>query len=753
MGFVNGVPLRHLFFLVSCLLLALRAESTSSLIRRTAYMVHMDTSLMPKAFKDHHTWYSSTIDSLKFNNSGFENYQSSSPSLIYAYDHALSGFCALFSLQELQDLKKSVGFISAFKDSSFTLHTTHTPEFLSLNPSTGLWPASNYGEDVIVGVIDSGVWPESESFKDNGMSPKLPKKWKGMCVEGQSFNSSLCNAKLIGVSMNSARDTRGHGTYTASIAAGNYVAGANFFGYASGIAKGIAPRARLAVYKVSWNEGRYVYDAAAAIDQAIADGVDIISMSLSRPKNVPLQRDLLAKATFGAMANGVLVSSSAGNKGTDGEILQNGYPWVLTVTAGTTDRWYTGTLALENGLSITGWTLFIGNISNYRSLPLVYEKRRFMCDRALWEIPIGIIICNGYLPLSHQIQNIAQYRVWGAVFIANKSISSEIENTQHTIPCPCMIISSRDALALLEYVESTNSPLARMTFHQTVEGIKPAPIVSANALRGPSLLFPGILKPDVLAPGTLVLAAWPSKLKMEKGWRTFYSRYNILSGTSMACPHASGVAALLKGAHPEWSPSGIRSAIMTTANPLDNTHSPIKDNMNNLAASPLAMGAGQIQPNEALDPGLIYDATPQDYVNLLCSMNFTTEEISSFTRSRNHNCSTPSSDFNYPAFVVSRHDNVTPIVQKFQRTVTNVGEGAATYKARVTYPEGSTVEVLPGELIFRKKYEKQSYNVTISHKGNNDGEISFGALIWVEQNGNRAVRSPIVISPAIYPRE
>ncbi|KAB1199441.1 Subtilisin-like protease SDD1 [Morella rubra] len=145
-----------------------------------------------------------------------------------------------------------------------------------------------------------------------------------------------------------------------------------------------------------------------------------------------------------------------------------------------------------------------------------------------------------------------------------------------------------------------------------------------------------------------------------------------------ACPHASGVAALLKGVHPEWSPSAIKSAIMTTADPYDSTHSPIKDSSNNLVASPLAMGAGQIQPNQALDPGLIYDASPQDYTDFLCSMNFTKEQIWSIIGSKKHSCLKRNPDFNYPAFVVSKGDNGTSDVQNFRRTVTNAGEGAAT---------------------------------------------------------------------------
>ncbi|KAF3970219.1 hypothetical protein CMV_006069 [Castanea mollissima] len=249
-----------------------------------------------------------------------------------------------------------------------------------------------------------------------------------------------------------------------------------------------------------------------------------------------------------------------------------------------------------------------------------------------------------------------------------------------------MVIASSDGVALMEYLESTQMPSATMTFFQTITGIKPAPNVVANALRGPSR-FPGILKPDVMAPGALVLAAWPSNIKVATDQKqvALHSDYTILSGTSIACPHAAGVAALLKRAHPDWSPTAIKSAIMTTADTYDNTHNPIKDNKNNSIASPLAVGAGQIHPNQALDPGLIYDAIHRT-VNFLCSMNLEENKILSITRSKKYDCSKSSSDFNYPSFVV-----LTSIGQNFQRIVTHVGEGATTYKGNVTLPEGSTV--------------------------------------------------------------
>lgn len=208
------------------------------------------------------------------------------------------------------------------------------------------------------------------------------------------------------------------------------------------------------------------------------------------------------------------------------------------------------------------------------------------------------------------------------------------------------------------------------------------------------------------------------------------------------------VAALLKGAHPEWSVTAIISAITTTATPSDNTQKPIRDLRNDFqSASPLAMGAGHINPNQALDPGLIYDAPPQDFVNLLCSMNFSFDQISSIIKTRIYNCSTPSSNINYPSFIVLYNDNSTTKVQNFTRITTNVGKGATTYKVNVTAPEDSVVVVSPKILTFQEKYERQSYNVTTNYKGNDKEKVSFGELVSVEENDKHMVRSPIVISP------
>lgn len=746
------------------LLLLLLVHGSLALSERKTYIVHMDKSLMPRAFVGSpSTWYSSIINTIKPAGGGDDDDNHGGASHVYTYDTALHGFSAVLSEEELVALKKSSGFISAYPDSVVKLDTTHTPRFLSLNPAFGLWLASEFGKDVIVGVIDSGVWPESKSYNDYGMTP-IPSKWKGTCQVGQDFNSSLCNLKLIGaqyfnkglmaanpnvtLSMNSTRDTFGHGTHTSSTAAGNYVDNASFFGYASGTATGVAPRARLAMYKVSWDEGTYVSDMIAGMDKAVADGVDIISISMGL-NFAPLYEDPVAIASFGAMENGVLVSSSAGNDGPSLGTLHNGIPWALTTAASSIDRSFAGVLSLGNGQTINGWSTFPAR-AVVRDLPLIYNKTLYGCNSSeLLSSVYGIVICD--IGSFYNQFNISQSTVPAVIFFSDDSAITEFSG----FPNPGVVLSTKYEQDVINYALNSDKPFASISFQHTILETTPAPAVSDYSSRGPAPSCPGILKPDVLSPGTLVLAAWlPDDPIATIGNKILLSNdFNLASGTSMACPHSSGIAALLKGAHPEWSPAAIKSAIMTTAKTLDNAFTPIKDiGFNYDVASPLAMGAGFINPNSALDPGLIYDATKQDYINLLCSMNFTQSQIATIVRSSSFHCTTSSSapDMNYPSFIaLYNKGNTSMITQKFQRTVTNVGNGYSKYQASLTMPKGCFISVSPSTLDFSEKYDKQSYTLSITYSGDRNGTVRAGSITWTEIGGNHTVRSPIVVAPII----
>ncbi|KAK4428915.1 Subtilisin-like protease SBT3 [Sesamum alatum] len=752
------LQLFSVIFLLSLFLLADHHAPQAS-AERSTYIVHMDTSFMPKAFSSHHYWYSSMLQSVKSVVQTSLDRDNLESKLVYTYDNAFHGFSAVMSEPELEALKKSPGFLSAYPDDVVIPDTTHTYKFLSLNTATGLWPASQYGKDECC---------RRARVKDDGMTA-IPARWRGICQEGEGFNSSLCNKKLIGVryfnegvlaanpgvkiSTNSARDETGHGTHVAATAAGNYVDGVSVFGYAPGTARGVAPRARLAAYKVLWREGSFESDALAAIDQALAEGVDILSISLSyRRRN--LYENPIAIAGFGAREKGILVSVSARNRGPDYASLLEGIPWAFVVAAGTVDRWFTGTLTLGNGKTITGWTMFPAK-AIVRDFPVVYNETLSACNSTelLEEAPYSsIIICNitdDHLDFLFLMNDLARTFIPGVIIVSeNPSIFEDSSSFLQ----PAVVITRSDARQVIDCALNGDTPTATIDFQQTVLGMgaRAAPALSSFSSRGPGQGYPGILKPDVMAPGVLVLAAHsPYSSRASIGNNIHLSSdYNLLSGTSMACPHISGIVALLKAAHPKWSPAAIQSAMMTTANPRDNTNQPIKDmGLGYEVASPFGIGAGQVDPNRVLDPGLIYNATVQDYINLVCSMNFTTEQTQTILRS-SYNCSTPSSDLNYPSFLVlyESQETRTTSMGTFNRTLTNVGNGAAKYKVKVEEPNGSTITVSPQTLVFRRKYDKQSYSLTIRYTASSEFFSAPGSITWMEENGNRTVRSPIVVN-------
>ncbi|CAN6680108.1 unnamed protein product [Malus baccata var. baccata] len=721
-----------------------------------AYIIHMDSSAMPKAFSGHERWYLATLlsisDSAKSSNS--------TTKIIHTYTNSIQGFSAVLTLSELEALKKCPGFVSFAHDGPLKLQTTHTSQFLGLTSSSGAWPASNYGEGVIIGLLDTGVWPESESFKDEGMT-EVPSKWKGKCVSGTQFNSSLCNKKLIGarffnkgyiannpeetITMNSPRDTDGHGTHTASTAAGHDVKGASYFGYATGTARGAAPRARIAIYKVVWFDSAYRSDILAAVDQAILDGVDILSISLGYTLDDHfLDDDTIAIATFAAMNRGIFVAASAGNDGPSYGTLLNGAPWAVIVGAGTIDREFQGILTLGNGVQITFTTLYPGNSSGSK-LPIVFADG---CQsvKELMKLKNKIVVCKDNLSISDQVENANSAKVSGAVFVTNFTLSEYYTRSSF----PAVFIGLKDGENVINYIKKSKNPTSILEFKHTVLNTKPAPKVDDYSSRGPFPSCPSVLKPDILAPGSLILAAWTSNnsvAQVQSG--SLFSKFNVVSGTSMAAPHVAGVAALIKQVHPDWSPAAIRSALMTTANPLDNEQNPIIDAQSNLPASPLDIGAGHISPNKAIDPGLIYDATAQDYINLLCAMNYTSKGIQVITGSKS-NCIDRSIHLNYPSFIAyfnnEGSNSSAKVIQEFRRTVTNVGGEKSSYTAKLTAMEGLKVKVEPQRLVFKKKYEKLSYKVTLEGLKLLKEDVVQGSLIWIDDGGKYVVRSPIVVT-------
>ncbi|WCJ19258.1 Subtilisin-like protease [Euphorbia peplus] len=304
----------------------------------------------------------------------------------------------------------------------------------------------------------------------------------------------------------------------------------------------------------------------------------------------------------------------------------------------------------------------------------------------------------------------------------------------------------RDGHLIKDYVDTDPNPTVQLSFGGTVVGVRPSPVVASFSSRGPNSLTPQILKPDILAPGVNILAAWTGAADKDK---SNTDHYNIISGTSMACPHATGVAALVKAAHPNWSPSAIRSALMTSAYTTDNTGpgSVITDEKTAEPANPWAYGSGHINPRKALSPGLVYDISSQDYLTFICSLGYPLKDVQALANNPNLTCSekfTHLGQLNYPSFSVA-FDNKTKEI-RYTRELTNVGVAQSTYEASVTAPPFVVVKVEPSHLVFENVGDKHKYEVIfmLSQIPPAQTHDAFGSIVW--SSTTYMVRSPIAFN-------
>ncbi|XP_062079081.1 subtilisin-like protease SBT5.4 [Humulus lupulus] len=752
----------------------------SSLLKATekkTYIVYMGThshglnpssDALEMATKFHHSLLGSYLGSE----------EKAKDAIIYSYNRHINGFAAILDEVEATEIRKHRDVISVFLSKKVKPATTRSWKFLGLErdnevvPSQSIWKKARFGEDVIIGNLDSGVWPESKSFSEyEGIGP-IPSKWRGSC-QPTIGDKIHCNRKLIGVKYFSkgiltllkmsnasipkenfftSRDTDGHGTHTLSTAGGSFVPRANILGFGNGTAKGGSPKARVAAYKVLWPTGDGA-DTLAAFEAAIADGVDVLSLSLVFPASDFLDNPI-SIGSFHAIMNNIVVVAGAGNDGPDPKTVNNVSPWMLTVAASTIDREFNSYVTLGNKKKLKGASLSSSSLPSQKFYPLINGadakvaevnplKATFCRPNSLDpnKVKGKILICVAGDEISPSNKS-HQAHLAGAVgmILINHILINDTEAETYVLPTSHL--NATEGTFVYEYLNTTKNPIAYISPAKTEVRVKPSPIMASFSSRGPNPIEPALLKPDITAPGVNILAAFteavgPTKLTFDKRRVPF----NIISGTSMACPHVSGIAGLLKTLHPDWSPAAIHSAIMTTARVQDSNKGPLLD-WNKKKASPFEYGSGHVQPNRAMDPGLVYDRTIEDYVDFLCAHGIDETLLEKFTKKPYNKCPTSFNlaNFNYPSIVVNNLSSQSVIIT---RKVKNVGS-PGTYKAYVRAPNGVSIYVKPTSLKFSKIGEEKKFEIILKPKvvGKPKNYV-FGQLKW--SDGKHYVRSPIVV--------
>ncbi|CAI9293145.1 unnamed protein product [Lactuca saligna] len=750
-----------------CVLAAVIHPSSAA---KQTYIVQMKHHQKPTSYLTHSDWYSHHLQALT---------SATHDALLYTYTTAYHGFAASLDPQQAQALRESDSVLGVYEDTVYQLHTTRTPEFLGIENElgflTGQTPQqfSVASNDVIIGVLDTGVWPESKSFDDSGM-PAVPTRWRGECEEYEDFKATLCNKKLVGArkyyygfrkaaeveimkEKPTPRDLNGHGTHTSSTAAGSQVGNATLFGYATGTARGMAVHARVASYKVCWRLGCFSSDILAAMDQAISDGVNVLSMSLGAG-SMPYYHDPIAIGAFKAMEMGVFVSCSGGNSGPAKSSISNVAPWIMTVGAGTLDRDFPAYAVLGNGKRVTGVSLYSGKGMVDKPVELVYNAGKRNNSSSKLCLPGSlesdlvrgkVVFCDrGLNPRAEK--GIVVKEAGGVGMILANTVANGEELVADSHVLPAVAVGRKVGDEIRKYLKTEAKPTAVLSFGWTVLGVKPSPVVAAFSSRGPNKITPEILKPDVIGPGVNILAGWsgasgPTGISSDDR----ITQYNIMSGTSMSCPHISGLAALLKAAHPKWSTSAIKSALMTTAYTVDNTKSPLRDAAGGQASTPWAHGAGHVDPHKAISPGLVYDISTKEYIAFLCSLGYTMKQVEAVVNRPNVTCSRRFRDpgqLNYPSFSIVFGESR---VVRYTRRLTNVGPvGDVSYEVEVEAPEGVEVMVRPERVVFKEVGERVRYTVTFvlkkKKKKKGRGGHGFGSITW--KNGENRVRSPVAFT-------
>ncbi|XP_057467817.1 subtilisin-like protease SBT2.6 [Actinidia eriantha] len=724
---------------------------------------------------------------------------------LYSYRHLINGFAVHISPEQAEILRRAPSVKSVERDWKVRRLTTHTPQFLGL--PTGVWPTGGgfdkAGEGIVIGFVDSGIFPHHPSFATYNQEPYGPlPKYRGKCEVDPDTKKSFCNGKIIGaqhfaeaaiaagvfnpaIDFASPLDGDGHGSHTAAIAAGNNGVPVRIHGYEFGKASGMAPRVRIAVYKALYRLfGGFVADVVAAIDQAVHDGVDILNLSMS-PNSPPAT----AKTTFlnpfdatllSAVKAGVFVAQAAGNGGPFPKTLLSYSPWITTVAAAVDDRRYKNHLTLGNGKILPGiglspathgnrtFTMVAANDVLLDSSVMKYSPSDCQKPEVLNKnlVEGNILLCGysfNFVVGTASIKKVSETaKSLGAIgfvlAVENISPGTKFDPVPTGIP-GILITEVSKSMELINYykISTTRDWTGRVKSFKATGTIgdglmailhKSAPQVALFSARGPnikdySFQDADLLKPDILAPGSLIWAAWALNGTDEVNY--IGEGFAMISGTSMAAPHIAGIAALVKQKHPHWSPAAIKSALMTTSTTLDRAERPLQaqqysgsETMTLVAATPFDYGSGHVNPRASLDPGLIFDAGYEDYIGFLCTIpGINAHEIKNYTNSPCNYTLGHSWNFNTPSITISHLVGT----QTVTRTVTNVAEEEETYVITARMAPAVAIETNPPAMTLRPGASRK-FSVTLTPRSVT-GAYTFGEVL-MKGSRRHKVRIPVV---------
>lgn len=686
---------------------------------------------------------------------------------------AVNGFSATLTSDQAIKLAKNPGVLVVAPDTENAPDYSST-DFLKLSGSNGTWNTNFGGQDaagkgVVVGVIDTGYTPSSPFFAGEQVKPLVGDPVVGVpyrnddgkiamlksdgdtfigdCQTGQDFDGSACNSKVLAahyfaddflnyvqpahrspLERISPVDVASHGTHTASTAAGNANVESFVDGRSFGLTSGIAPAAKLSVYKVCWEDddantgGCYSSSSVAAIDQAIKDGVDVLNYSISGATTTTT--DPVSMAFLSAASAGIFVAVSAGNSGPTASTVNHGAPWLTTVAASSFSQELQGTVEFSDGSKYRGASIMNRQVANAgvvlaaNAAATAGDANAALCGPGTLDpakVAGKVVVCDRGV-FDRVAKSAEVLRGGGVGMILVNLSNSSLDTDKHAVPT---VHVNPPATEAIKAKVAANPAITVSLVNKDTTGLplEAQPQIAGFSSRGP-LLATGsdLLKPDVAAPGVAVLAG-------VSPIGTGGDNFGFMSGTSMASPHVAGFGALILGKNPTWSPAVVKSAMMTTAGDIklaDGSKDP----------DVFATGAGEVDPARVLDPGLVYDATADDYLAFIqgTGVDLGIPGIGT-TKPR---------DMNLPSFALG---NLTGKIE-VTRTLTALTPG--TYRVKTDLP-GVKVTVTPTILNFSAPGEKKTFKVSFENQNAALGKFAMGSLTW--QGANKNVASPIAVRP------